>query len=75
MSQDALMREVIDAAVARAVEPLERRVNELESRLRAVEESGGPTPAEAQKRSSTARTARAKGPSDSKGDEPARAGQ
>lgn len=75
MSQDARMRTVIDEAVARAVEPLEQRVDELEGRLRAVEDSGGPAPAEVQKRPSTARTARAKGPSDSKGDEPARAGQ
>lgn len=75
MSQDARMRAVIDEAVARATEPLEQRVSELESRLRAVEDSSGPSPAETQKRPSTARTARAKGPSDGKADEPAKAGQ
>lgn len=75
MSQDALMREVIDATVARAVEPLERRVDELSARLAALEDAGGPAHVEAQKRPSTARTARVKGPSDGKGDEAAKAGQ
>jgi hypothetical protein len=73
MSQDARMREVIDAAVARATAPLEQRVDELSARLAALEDSGGPTPAEAQKRPSTGRTARAKGMSDGKTDEQARA--
>jgi hypothetical protein len=75
MSQDARMREVIDATVARAVEPLKRRVDELSSRLTALEDLGGPAHAEAQKRPPTARTARAKGSSDGTGDEAAKAGQ
>jgi hypothetical protein len=75
MSQDARMRAVIDEAVARATAPLEQRVDELSARLTALEDSGGPTLAEAQKRPSTARTARAKGSSDGKGDEAAKSGQ
>jgi hypothetical protein len=75
MSQDARMRAVIDEAVARAVEPLEQRVDELEARLRTVESGGPDRPVKTDTRPSTARTARAKGPSDGKADEPGRAGQ
>jgi hypothetical protein len=60
------MRTVIGEAVAAAVAPLERRVEELSARLAAVEGVGGPSGALEQKRPSTARTARAKGASDGK---------
>jgi hypothetical protein len=75
MSQDARMRVVIDEAVAAAVTPLEKRVEELSARLTAVEESDGPGVAPEQKRPSTARTARAKGSPEGKAGEAAKAGQ
>jgi hypothetical protein len=75
MSQDARMRAVIDDAVAAAVAPLERRVEELSARLAAVEGSGGPSAAPEQKRPSTARTARAKGAPDGKAGDGDKAGQ
>ncbi len=69
------MRAVIDDAVEQAVAPLKDRVEELESRLRAVEESGGPSPAEPPKRPSAGRTARGRGPSEGKAGEAATAGR
>ena len=68
MSQDAKTRALIDDAVAAATAPLTQRVDELEARLRAVESSGGPSPAPAQKRPSAGRTARGKGASDEQAD-------
>lgn len=75
MSQDAKTREVIAEAVAAAVAPLEKRVDELSARLAAVEESSGTTPAPEQKRPSTARTARGKGQSDGNAEQAATTGR
>jgi hypothetical protein len=75
MSQDARMRAVIDEAVARATEPLKKRVEELSARLAAVEDSSGPSPTPEQKRAPAGRTARARGSADGKAEDTPKTGQ
>ncbi|MFD8226859.1 hypothetical protein ACFV16_22105 [Streptomyces massasporeus] len=69
------MRAVIDDAVAAAVAPLNKRVDELSARLAAVENSGGPSPAPEPERPSTGRTARGKRSSNEQAGEGTKAGQ
>lgn len=68
MSQEARTRAVIADEVARITAPLIERLEAVEARLRAVEGSGGPTAAPAEKRVPTGRTARTKA---AQGGEPA----
>lgn len=56
MSQEAKTRALIDDAVARATAPLIARVEALEARLTAPQESGGTPAATEPKRASTGRS-------------------
>jgi hypothetical protein len=60
MSQEARMRSVIDDAVARATASLEERLEAMDARLRAVEDSGGTTDAAKEERPSRGRTAKSR---------------
>lgn len=64
MSAEVRMREIIEDAVRRATEPLEKAVDALHARLAALETSGGPSDAEPVRRPARGRGARAKAQSD-----------
>ncbi len=64
MSAEARMKELIADAVREVTAPLERTVAELSARLAALEDSGGAREAEAPKRGSRPRTAKAKAPAE-----------
>lgn len=60
MSSEARIQQTIENAVRRATEPLERAVEELSTRLAALEGSGGAAVAEPAQRPVRGRTAKAR---------------
>lgn len=58
MSAEARMQQSVTAQIRAAVAPLEAAVDDLNVRLAALEESGGPAAAAEPKKPSTARTAK-----------------